>query len=66
MGRETSGAQSGLEVQAVFEPNRLEKEFITDAYEQVVPTVRRAISRGCEDGEFTVEAGARCAGGAGA
>lgn len=66
MNRGASRTESGLEVQVVFEPNRLKKEFIADAYERVLPAARRTISRGGEKRTYVVEAGARCVGSDGA
>jgi hypothetical protein len=66
MGTREGKKERVLEVRLVFEPNRLAHEYLADAYERVLPVLRRpmhsAVSEkamaGCEDKRLAGRAGA--------
>ncbi len=41
-----AGTRRRLEVHVQFEPNRIEREHLASAYEQLVPIVRRVLRSG--------------------
>ena len=64
MERRGEKVERFLEVRAMYEPSRIQGECIADAYEHVVPTVRRALRLGIERAEAPRGAPMRRAGGA--
>jgi hypothetical protein len=55
-----------LEVRLLFEPGRLSGECLADAYEHLVPVVRRALNGVDRKAHVVTRAAVRRAGGAGA
>lgn len=58
--------EKALEVRVLFEPGRLSSEYLVDAYEHLVPLVRRALKSVASKSRAASSTTMRRAGGAGA